>query len=532
MFSPIKFQLLFLALLIYSSVQVQAQIPNVRVSQAGSSDPNEVTIAVNPLNPQNLVAGANLDYYYYSRDGGRSWTERRLTSSYGVYGDPCVRFDSLGNVYYAHLSNPSFGDWLDRIVVQKSTDGGVTWNDGVGVGLNPPRDQDKEWLAVDLTDSPYRNNIYMAWTEFDKYGSLDPADSTRILFARSRDQGQSWSAPVRVSDRGGDCVDSDSTVEGAAPAVGPNGEVYLSWSGPLGIMFDRSLDGGKTFGKDVFVTDQPGGWDFSVPGIYRCNGMPITLCDISDSPYRGTIYIVWSDQRNGEDDTDVFLVKSVDGGNTWSAVKRVNDDPPGRQQFFPWATVDPQTGVLYVVFYDRRNTDGDATEVYLARSEDGGETFQNIRISESPFQPSSTVFFGDYIDIAAWNGMVYPLWMRMDNGNRSVWMAIVDDATLPVTAETSPLATGFRLEQNYPNPFNGSTRIRFFLPRSSRVRLTVYDLKGKEVQVLLHGRLAGGEHQAFWRGTNQNGQAVASGVYLCELRVGTARQVQKMLLVR
>ena len=68
-------------------------------------------------------------------------------------------------------------------------------------------------------------------------------------------------------------------------------------------MFDKSTDGGDTFGKDIFVTTQPGGWNFDVPGIYRCNGFPVTACDISNSLYRGTIYIMWSDQRNGIDDT-------------------------------------------------------------------------------------------------------------------------------------------------------------------------------------------------------------------------------------
>ena len=329
---------------------------NILVSHPGSVRPEEVVICINPRDPNNLVAGANLDFFFYSRDGGFSWIEGRLSSPLGVWGDPCVVADAEGTFYYGHLSNPVQGDFIDRIVVQKSLDGGATWSEGAGIGLNPPKDQDKEWLAADITDSPFKNNLYAAWTEFDRYGSDDPEDRTRILFARSIDSGSHWSKPVVVSDVTGNCIDSDDTVEGAVPAVGPKGQVYLCWAGPLGLTFDRSLDGGLTFGEDVPVAPFPGGWDIDVPGIYRCNGMPVTACDNSDSPYRGHIYILWSDQRNGAGDTDVFLVKSTDGGETWGRITRVNDDPPGRQQFFPWMTIDQETGNIYAIFYDRRDS--------------------------------------------------------------------------------------------------------------------------------------------------------------------------------
>ena len=59
-----------------------------------------------------------IDFYYYSFDGGFTWTEGRLTSTLGVWGDPCVIFDAEGNLYYSHLSNPQDGDFIDRIVVQ------------------------------------------------------------------------------------------------------------------------------------------------------------------------------------------------------------------------------------------------------------------------------------------------------------------------------------------------------------------------------------------------------------------------------
>jgi len=436
----------YLILLILSST-LFAQFPNIRVNQPSSTDPNETSIAINPLDSLNLVAGANIRYYYYSTDGGYTWIQGNLTSPLGVWGDPCVVFDLNGHCYFGHLSNPSSGGyWIDRIVVQKSTNKGISWSSGVGIGYNPPsRNQDKEWIAVDWTNSPYRNNVYVAWTEFDSYGSSNPQDSSRILFSRSTDGGLTWSAPVRISDKGGDCIDEDNTVEGAVPAAGPNGEVYLAWAGPLGLVFDKSTDGGLTWGVDKVITSIPGGWDFNVPGIYRCNGLPITACDISNSPYRGTIYVNWSDQRNGTNNTDVFLVKSTDGGNTWSQPKRVNQDNTQTHQFFTWMTVDPATGYLYFVYYDRRNYNDNRTDVYLARSTDGGETFTEFKISQSPFTPNSSIFFGDYTGITALNGKVYPIWTKLENNQRSVWIAIFQDTIKTLPTASLNLSEGWNL---------------------------------------------------------------------------------------
>jgi hypothetical protein len=356
-----------------------------------------------------------------------------VSNELGVWGDPVVLFDSLGNLYYSHLSNPISGWWIDRIVVQRSTNNGLTWNGGVGIyqGMSPQA-QDKEWLAVDHSQSPYRGTIYSTWTEFDDYGSSNQSDSSRIRFSKSTDQGLTWSNTKVISDVSGNCIDSDNTTEGAVPAVGPNGEVYVAWAGPVGIVFDKSLDGGETWGSDIFVSDMPGGWDFDVSGIYRANGLPITMCDISNSAYRGHVYIVWSDQRNGATDTDIFMAKSTNGGTSWSAPIRVNDDNTTRHQFFVWSTIDPSTGHLWFVFYDRRNTTGAATDVFCAKSTDGGTTFDNFKISESSFTPTSGTFFGDYTNIAAWEGKIYPIWMRLQS-SLSVWVSIIEDSvTIPV----------------------------------------------------------------------------------------------------
>ena len=189
----------------------------------------------------------------------------------------------------------------------------------------------------------------LTWTQFDTYGSSNTKDSSIILFSKSLDAGATWSAPKRINAVAGDCIDSDNTVEGAVPTVGPNGEIYVAWAGPKGLVFNKSLDQGNTWLKnETLVTDIPGGWDYTIAGISRANGLPVTTCDLKT----GTIYINWSDQRNGATNTDVWLVKSNDGGKTWSAPKKVNDDTSNKQQFFTWMCLDQTSGYLYFVFYE------------------------------------------------------------------------------------------------------------------------------------------------------------------------------------
>jgi hypothetical protein len=432
-----KIILLTIFAISFLSISSNAQYQNVRVDGPSASQPEEVSIAINPTNPNYISAGANIDHFFRSTDGGLTWTTSFMTSNaYGVWGDPCIVYDELGYLYFGHLSNPPIsGYWIDRIVVQRSTNNGLSWNDGAGIGFLNPKEQDKEWIGVDMHSPLYKGNVYTTWTEFDSYGSSSPSDSSRIRFSRSTDKGLTWSVAKTVSDRSGDCFDEDNTDEGAVPCVGPNGEVYVSWAGPLGLMFDKSTNAGTTWGVDKFVATIPGGWDYAVPGIYRANGLPITACDTSQSPFRGNIYINWSDQRNGATNTDVFLAKSTDGGNTWSAVKKVNDDNTTRHQFFTWMTIDQTTGIIYITFYDRRNTSANLTDVYVARSTDGGETFVNFKVSESSFNPTSGVFFGDYTNISAFNKKVYPIWMRLDSGTLTVWTAIINDTSSVVPVE-------------------------------------------------------------------------------------------------
>jgi len=423
-----------LAILIASALGGAASLAQkvIRVSDPDAINPAEVSIAINPKNPENIVAASFQtgrpprpragSYNYVSMDGGKTWKTIPVENPKVLtQGDDAVYFSNDGTAYHTHLSfvgirvaRPPRAE--SGILVESSKDGGLTWNESVPV-INHINSvipfEDKPGIVVDnATESKHKGSVYLALTRFDVYGSADPDCHSHIYFSRSTDGGKSFAMPVRISDSAGDCRDSDNTVEGAVPAVGPKGEVYVVWAGPLGLIFKKSLDGGLTFAKDKVIDQMPGGWDFSVAGLDRANGMPVTGVDLSGGPNKSTLYVNWIDARNG--DPDVFLMSSRDGGETWSAPVRVNDDPlkNGKVQFFTWMSVDPSDGSVNIVFYDRRDTEGASTKLTLARSVDGGRTFVNHKIDQPAFACDSRVFFGDYSSISAYNGLVVPIFMH------------------------------------------------------------------------------------------------------------------------
>jgi hypothetical protein len=355
-----------------------------------------------------------------------------------VYGDPALLSDTKGNIYFFHLADPS-GEgrkndaWLDRLVVNKSKDGGATWNEGDFVGLSPPKDQDKQWPTLNLKN----DDLYLVWTQFDKYASTDAACQSNVLFSKSSNKGEKWSKPLVLSNTAGDCLDSDNTAEGAMVAVNYDGKLFAIWANQGLLFMDRSYDGGETWLRnDLAMFEQPGGWDISIPGLGRSNGFPVLVCDNSKSIHNGMLYVMWADQRNGESNTDIWFSRSNNYGDTWTVPQKVNDDETETHQFMPWMAIDQTTGYIYIVYYDRSQYTDNQTDVKLSYSTDAGLTFTHKVISEKSFTPTIGTFFGDYINIAAHDGVVVPVWTRMDEGKTSVWTTVIKQTELIESKES------------------------------------------------------------------------------------------------
>ncbi len=506
--------------------QLNIVIDSVR-NGYGVNDPEEPCIAMDFKNTMKLVGGSNLRNFYTSTDGGYTWYKDTLHSSMHVDGDPVTIADTNGFFYYIHI-----GGLYDRIVCQRLTN--ITthlWTDGSYAGqADTPKLEDKPWAVVDRKN----NAIYLTWSRYDKFGTLNSLDSTNIFFSKSIDTGNTWSTAVRINKVGGDCSNNSKSVEGAMPCAGPNSEIYVAWAHEDAILFNRSFDGGNSWLVDeIQVSNSPGGWHYTnIAGIMRSPGLPFIASDNSNGPYKGTVYINWADKRNGVNNSDIWIAKSSDSGASWSSPIKVNNDVGNSEQFMSSMTVDPVTGYIYVLFYDRRNfTDSFSTDVYLAVSKDGAVTFQNFKISEKPFSPRKNVFFGDYTGVVAYNNIVKPIWAAQEQVNSIFYdnkiITAIIDSTITGTSVKKIATEGYNF-QVYPNPFFETASIFYELPMSEFITLFITDITGRKIAIIRNNEfMQAGRHVDQF---NADKYGLAQGIYFLYFSSKNNSQTTKIVL--
>ncbi len=372
---------------------------------------NETTSAVSG---QNLVVAYNditngvFSTISYSNNGGLSWKSVAppIYPSGGGQGDPALAAGPGGVFYYAHLASTAQG--ISTLGVTRSTDGGATWSPLVNATAgttNQLVSHDKEWIAVDNSNSRYRGNVYLSWTRFTNIFTEDIG----IAFARSTNGGRTWSRYQLI----GKPADNAGFVQASTIAVGPDGEVYVSYYDTRipGIAVVKSTDGGETFGAPVAALGDPAGrFGRTLAGGFELFPGASIDVDRGAGPTRGRIYLTTTIKpENSRDEADVVLTTSADGGATWSAPIRVSDESTDTDQFMSSLAVMPG-GLLGVMWYDRCNDPANnvLVDVYMTTSFDGGRTFSpNRRLTSSnwPFVPTPfgfrTAYHGDYNQMSA-----------------------------------------------------------------------------------------------------------------------------------
>lgn len=448
---------------------------------------NESSIAINPLNPTNLIASA-VDYrlnsstwVYVSSDGGRSWQNINLGKPFPNWvssNDPSVAFDGEGRGYLCY-GGFDLNTGENGVFVAIKTDGGTTWRAHIPVilhrGTMTPDSafEDKYYITVDnCASSPYYGRIYIPWKR------VIPRDSsTQIVLAFSTDQGQSWSNPVPVSQRLP--YSSEDTTYGQSfplAATGPDGTVYVVWNhGPeKAIGFARSRDGGLHFDPPRLILRYrplgtakriPEGVRHTVKGGVRAETYPVLVCDTTAGPRRGWLYLCWA----ADSIPNIYFSRSTDGGQTWSTPIIVHSDTAG-DQFWPWMAQDPTTGDLAIMYLDSRDDPQNLlVTVSVSYSTDGGTTWVDRRVGDTlwdlrrnPFRDNA--FAGDYSGCAFFNGRLYPSWVDMRN--TAVNLADNDVYTAPINVRAPLPVSNFRVHILPDTP----TALRLsWVPPSERV---------------------------------------------------------------
>jgi hypothetical protein len=416
---------------------------SVQVNVASNGDnivgdaANEPSIAVDPTNPSRIAIGwrqfdsisSNFRQagYGYSTDGGQTWTFPGVIEPGIFRSDPVLDVDAEGGFYYDSLA----GNF--DCFVHQSADAGATWGAGVFA-----YGSDKQWLAVDRTGGQGHGHLYQNWSPF----TLD-------TFNRSVDGGASFEAPVSVPEE----------PYWGTTTVAPDGAVFFAGLASFspGIAVARSSNAQDplatpSFDQSVVVDlgGLPGGWGGPNPG--GLVGQVWIAADHSGGPFHGNLYLLASVDPSGNDPLDVHFSRSTDGGATWSAPVRINDDPAGTNvwQWFGTMSVAPD-GRIDVIWNDTRNDPGGFdSELTYAYSLDAGTTWSANEIVSPSFDPHvgwpQQDKIGDYYDMvsdstgahiaysATFNGEqdVYYLhlgppalfWDGFESGDTSAWSAV------------------------------------------------------------------------------------------------------------
>ncbi len=415
-----------------SAFSAAASVGNILVNNPslnlGAQDTqSETTIALgagsvvcSSYNDSGSFIGGALKFTGFSRstDDGATWTDQGTlpTNANGDAGDPVLARSNLtGTMFLATLQFTGSG-----IRVFRSSDDCNTFGAPVQGAPGKSGFQDKEWIAVDNFSGLGQGNVYLVVRDFGA--------GNGIYFFRSTDD------VATFGPSGGTLIASGAAnnVQGAYVTVGPDHAVYVFFfdqSSPQRIRMRKSTDQGVTFGAAVTVatlaTTATNG-NLVLGGGFRTNAFPQAVVNSVNNH----IYVVFNDNPAGGDKADIFLTQSNDGGATWSARVRVNDDATTNDQWQPTLAVMPNGERLFISFYDRRLDVGNSlidTFGVIGNILSGIVKFEpNFRITDASFPVVvgqdpvvNSVYMGDYDQAVADNSDFYVTWgdNRLANPN-------------------------------------------------------------------------------------------------------------------
>ncbi|MCU1230173.1 MAG: hypothetical protein JWO97_3057 [Acidobacteria bacterium] len=416
---------------------------NVRSSGAQTASRSESDIRINYWNPSKIIAASNniggsgTQGQYYSSDGGVTWgqTTLPLASGDSFHSDPTVDWSSDGTAWSTTMGIN--GNVL-KVQSYKSTNSGATWTfDGTISGTQTNTDKQMQWIDHSGS-SPYANNNYVIWH------NGNPAFMNRRTST-------GWGAPIQVSDAQatGTCIGADVKTNASGDVFG-----FFPDTGSRGIFVVKSTNGGTSYAAPVKLVTTYDSYDIGVPAFSSRR----ILIYVSGGAYRnGTtnnVYALWTDLSGDSGctaaanepgtsttstcKTRVWFSRSTDGGATWSARVKLNNQSGLNDQFNAFLAVDETNGNLGAIYYD---TVADAgrkkVDVYYQLSTNGGASWDpavkvtTAMTDETITGADSGNQFGDYNSLSGYGNSFFPSWTdRRNAGKEEIWTAKISTSTV------------------------------------------------------------------------------------------------------
>jgi hypothetical protein len=380
---------------------------------------NECVLSLDPTNGNKMTIGwrqfddvtSNFRQagWGYTTDAGTTWTFPGVLEPGVFRSDPVTKSDELGTFFYLSLeSNTSTSFFCDN--VYRSTNGGQSW-----LELQPDRlagGGDKEWFTIDKTNGPGHGFQYQADDGINCNGG-------GVQLQRCTDGGVTWQNPISLPN---------SPIYGTLD-VDTNGNLFIGGEGSSTFWCLRSSNaqnGGVTPTFDQITPVNLGGFivQGGINGVGLCGQLFLAI-DHSGGPTNNNIYMLASVEPSGRSTTDVMFVRSTDGGLTFSAPLRINDDGlTNKWHWFGTFSVAPN-GRLDAVWYDTRNAANNTdSQLFYSWSTDAGVTWApNVQVSNTfnPFEgyPNQSKI-GDYITVVSDNtggNVAYSATFNFNPGN-------------------------------------------------------------------------------------------------------------------
>jgi hypothetical protein len=414
---------------------------NVSVTQDTANPYSESDIAIDPGNPLQIVASSNANNgttmaQYFSPDGGATWSQHSLPAQAAddFQSDPAVGWTSDGKAWALCIGVKVAGS-VFKVRSFRSNDG-KTWTYDSDVS-GTQTGTDKASLWVDRS-AAFKDRMYAIWH----------AGATAFVSVRNG-PGGAWGTPAAVSG-----TETTFTADGGDIKTNLAGDAFAFWpdAGGQTLRVVKSTDGGATwtalgatpkqiattFGK--FTIKVPAQAARAASGGSTIGALIYITGGAWKTASQDLVFACWHDLAGGVGcnapgnapgsntasacKTRIWFARSPDGGATWAAPVKINDQAGLNDQFFPRMAVDDLTGTIMVVYYDTVNDPGRVnTDLWMQYSTDGGLTWSGaIQVTtaetdESNMPQDNNQQYGDYIGMSSAGGRYFACWTDRRSGN-------------------------------------------------------------------------------------------------------------------